>query len=63
MPARGDLIFADDKEIGWVTSAVWSFERDAPLAFGYTRREMAVEGARVQIAHGDARWEATVRLA
>lgn len=63
MPGRGDLIFADEKEIGWITSAVWSFEREAPLAFGYTRREIAQEGARVHIAHGEARLEATVKLA
>lgn len=63
IPARGDLIFADDQEIGWVTSAVWSFEREMPLAFGYTRREIAQEGARVQIAHGELRLNATVLLA
>ncbi|MBI5304627.1 MAG: aminomethyl transferase family protein [Chloroflexi bacterium] len=60
VPERGDLIFAEDKEIGWVTSAVWSFEREAPLAFGYTRREIAQDGARVQVARGEGRLNATV---
>ncbi|MBI5650026.1 MAG: aminomethyl transferase family protein [Chloroflexi bacterium] len=52
LPNRGDKIFADEKEIGWITSAVWSFARNAPLAFGYTRREIATDGARVQIVSG-----------
>ena len=52
LPQRGDKIFADEKGVGWVTSAVWSFARNAPLALGYTRREIATDGARVQIIRG-----------
>jgi folate-binding protein YgfZ len=59
-PDRGDLIFSDDKEIGRITSPVWSFAHNAPLALGYTRREYAADGTRVQIAHGDARLDAIV---
>ncbi|MDE3088538.1 MAG: aminomethyltransferase family protein [Chloroflexota bacterium] len=61
-PARGDLIFADDKESGWITSAVWSFANGAPLALGYLRREMAQDGTRVQIARGEMRLDATVGM-
>ncbi len=61
VPARGDLVFVDDKESGWITSAVWSFANDAPLALSYLRRETAQEGARVQIARGEMRLDATVQ--
>ena len=59
-PGRSDLIIADEKEIGQITSVVWSFARNMPLALGYTRREYATDGTRVQIAHGDMRWDAIV---
>lgn len=58
VPQRGDLVFAGNQEVGWVTSAVMSFARNAPLAFGYLRREVAEDGARVQIARDKARLDA-----
>jgi len=60
LPARGDKVFADEKEIGEITSAVWSFARNAPLVLGYTRREHSAAGTRVQIVHGDARLGAVI---
>ncbi|MGE5264049.1 MAG: aminomethyltransferase family protein [Acidobacteriota bacterium] len=60
VPDRGDLIFAEDREVGWVTSAVYSFARQAPLAFGYIRREWAEVATNVQIARGAVRLNATV---
>ena len=60
VPAHGDLVFADDREVGWITSAAWSFAHEAPRALGYLRREAVQEGARVQIVHGDTRLAATV---
>jgi folate-binding protein YgfZ len=62
-PERGDLIFAEEKEMGWITSAVWSFENAAPRALGYLRHEAAQDGTRVQIARGATRLDATVRIA
>ena len=61
VPERGDLIFADGKEAGWITSAAWSFEDDAPCALGYLRREAVEACAAVQIAHGVARLNAAVK--
>lgn len=60
LPQRDDKIFADEKEIGDITSAVWSFARNAPLALGYTRREYAVAGTRVQIARDNMRLDVSV---
>jgi folate-binding protein YgfZ len=62
VPARGALVFAGDQEVGWITSAAWSFANDAPRALGYLRREVAQEGARVQVEHAEARLEAVVHL-
>jgi len=53
VPARGDLVFAAGKEVGSITSAVFSFAQNAPLALGYLRQEIALEGARVEIAPRD----------
>lgn len=62
VPARGDRVLAGDAEIGWVTSPVWSFARNAPLALGYTRREHAERGASVEIEHGGTRLAARVAV-
>lgn len=50
VPERGDKIYSDSREVGWITSAVWSFEHNVPHAFGYLRRELAQDGTHVQIA-------------
>ena len=60
VPARGALVFADSQEIGWITSAAWSFANDAPRALGYLRREVAREGTQVQVAHGETRLDAII---
>jgi folate-binding protein YgfZ len=45
VPTRGDKIFADGREAGRVTSAVFSSRLGKPLALGYVRRELAATGA------------------
>jgi aminomethyltransferase len=44
VPARGDKIVADGREVGQVTSAVFSSRLGKPLALGYVRREWAATG-------------------
>jgi folate-binding protein YgfZ len=44
LPARGDKIVADGREVGQVTSAVFSSRLGKPLALGYVRREWAATG-------------------
>jgi|SRR5579859_90482 len=44
MPKRGDKIFAGDREVGQVTSTVFSSRLGKPLALGYVRREFATAG-------------------
>ncbi|MCL4531188.1 MAG: hypothetical protein M1282_17500, partial [Chloroflexi bacterium] len=62
VPARGDLVFADGREVGWITSAAWSFANDAPRALGYLRKEMVQEGARLQVAHSTKLFDAQVKV-
>jgi folate-binding protein YgfZ len=45
IPARGDKIFLEGREIGQVTSAVRSLRLGKTLALGYVRREFATAGA------------------
>jgi folate-binding protein YgfZ len=45
LPARGDKLFKDDKEVGHITSAVFSPALKANLALGYVRREVNEVGA------------------
>ena len=39
LPARGDKLFKDGKEIGYITSAIASPMLKANIALGYVRRE------------------------
>ncbi len=52
VPERGDLIFSEEREVGWITSSAWSFEQKAPIALGYIRRELAEKGKLVHIVRG-----------
>jgi folate-binding protein YgfZ len=60
VPSRNDVVFVDDKKAGLITSPVWSYARNAPLALGYIRREWANEGTRVQIIRGADRLNAAI---
>jgi aminomethyltransferase len=39
VPRHGEKIFCDGKEVGWVTSAVFSPKLERPIALGYVRKE------------------------
>ncbi len=60
LPARGDLVRAGDREVGRITSAVFSPTLDGPIALGYVHRDFVEPGARLTVAHGDVRLDATV---
>ena len=47
VPARGDKILAEGREVGQVTGAVHSSRLGKPLALGYVRREFATAGAKL----------------
>lgn len=50
VPAPDTKLMRDDKEVGWITSAVRSPARDAVIALGYARRESWDVGAEMRVA-------------
>ena len=60
VPSHGDLILADDKEVGRITSAVRSIALGKPIALGYIRREHFEPGSPVSVKIGDRRVPAHV---
>ena len=53
LPANGDAITAEDKEVGRVTSAVRSIALGKPIALGYIRREYFAAGTAVTVVTGE----------
>jgi folate-binding protein YgfZ len=53
VPVHGDLVLADDKEVGQITSAVRSIALGTPIALGVVRREHFEPGSPVSIKIGD----------
>lgn len=49
LPARDDKLFKDGKEIGHITSAVFSLTLKANIALGYARREVNALGAELTL--------------
>lgn len=49
VPQRGDKIRKEDKEIGWITSAVFSPGFKSALGMGYIHREYAQPGISVRV--------------
>ena len=60
MPAAGDTLHDGDREIGRITSAVWSPTLECRIALGYVQRDFTAAGTVVQASHGDERQSATV---
>ncbi|MFN8006089.1 MAG: glycine cleavage T C-terminal barrel domain-containing protein [Terriglobia bacterium] len=61
LPAgKGDRIFKDEVEIGWVTSSVPSIALHCPIALGFLRREAWDPGTTLQIGHSNSILSATV---
>lgn len=54
VPARGDKIVKDGKEVGWITSAVYSPKLQRPIALGYVRKECHQIGSRLTVNQAPA---------
>ena len=61
-PGQNDLIFGNDKEIGWITSAVASPSLDKTIALGYVRMAYTDAGSKVKIQSANDTVNATVAL-
>ncbi len=60
VPASGARVYAGEREVGWVTSAAWSWRFAAPLALAYVRREHLTPGTTLTVGD-DPGIPATVR--
>ena len=60
-PHSGDLLFNDDTEIGWITSAVVSPTLGKPIGMGYVRTAFADTDSEVEVKTANGRVNAKVR--
>jgi tRNA-modifying protein YgfZ len=60
VPAGGDLLRADDRDAGRVTSAVWSPHAGGPIALAMVHRDFVAPETTLSIQHGDRALTATV---
>jgi folate-binding protein YgfZ len=60
LPAKGDKLFRDGKEVGYVTSAVKSPALNKTIALGYVRREANAVGNELKLRVGDRESSATI---
>jgi tRNA-modifying protein YgfZ len=51
IPAAGDLVRADGKDVGRVTSAAWSPLAGRPIALGYVKTDLSATGTGLLVAH------------
>jgi folate-binding protein YgfZ len=49
IPKKGDKILKDEKEVGWITSAVFSPKYKCPIALGYVRKECNQIGTQLTV--------------
>jgi folate-binding protein YgfZ len=60
LPAKGDKLFKDAKEVGFITSAVDSFRLKAKIALGYVRREVNSVGTELVLRSGTSQCTARI---
>jgi folate-binding protein YgfZ len=56
----GALIYASDKEVGAITSSVYSLSLRRPIALGYVHRDFSAAGTKLLVKHDGAPIPATV---
>ncbi len=60
VPAHGDKVVLDGKEMGWITSAAFSPGLGRPIGLGYVRRECNAPGSKVTVMAGGVPVDAEV---
>lgn len=60
LPARGEKLFKDGKDVGYITSAAHSPTLNADLALGYVRRECNALGTELLLRCGNEESRATI---
>ncbi len=54
LPNRGDKLVSGDKEVGYVTSAVFSLKLKTNIALGYVRREVNKTGSELTLKNSES---------
>lgn len=60
LPAKGDKLLANGREVGFVTSAVHSPAFQCPIALGYVRRECNAPGTALTLLTSEGDFEAII---
>ncbi len=60
VPPQGSKLFSGDREVGWISSAAFSPERNAVLAFGFPLRDFSSPGTALAVEMAGTRHPATV---
>lgn len=60
LPSRGDKLWHEGKEVGFITSATVSFALGSNLAMGYVRKECNAPGTKLQLIHSNSDAEAII---
>lgn len=60
VPPRGSKLFSGDREVGWVSSAVFSPQRNAALAFAFPLRDFSAPDTELTVEVAGTRHQATV---
>jgi folate-binding protein YgfZ len=60
LPHPGDLIGAERRDVGKITSAAWSPGRERPIALGYVHRDFVEPGTRLHVMTSTGAVPATV---
>lgn len=60
VPPAGSKLFSGEREVGWVSSAVFSPQRNAALAFGFPLRDFSAPDTTLTVEVAGTRHQATV---
>ncbi len=60
LPRKGDKLFAGEKEVGYVSSAIHSPALNAPIGLGYVRREHNQLGTKLKVRTTNGQTSATI---
>lgn len=60
VPPRGSKLFSGDREVGWISSAAFSPQRNAVLAFGFPLRDFSSPDTALTVEVAGTRHPATV---
>ena len=61
VPPKGARLFSGDREVGWVSSATFSPQLKAPIAFGFPLRDFGTAGSQLRITANNTSFDATVQ--